>query len=44
MATIIEMSNLTSLESLDIGGSCFGGDEGRGGASFSLRGIIERMK
>ena len=40
------MSNLTSLQSIEFGQWCFGGDNNnRGGASsFSLIGLIERMK
>ena len=39
------MSNLTSLVSIDIGQWCFGGDNrNEGASSFSLIGIIERMK
>ena len=40
------MSNLTSLQSIEFGQGCFGGDyySGRGASSFSLIGIIERMK
>ena len=39
------MSNLNSLQSIEFGQYCFGGDEYGGGASsLSLIGIIERMK
>ena len=40
------MSNLTSLQSIEFGAWCFGGDkyDNRGASSFSLIGIIERMK
>ena len=39
------MSNLTSLQSIEFGQWCYGGDKYGGGASsFSLIGIIERMK
>ena len=39
------MSNLTSLVSIEIGQVCFGGYyDGEGASSFSLIGIIERMK
>ena len=39
------MSNLNSLQSIEFGNSCFGGDDysGGGASSFSLIGIIERM-
>ena len=37
------MSNLTSLQSIIFGGSCFGGykDYAGGASSFSLIGIVE---
>ena len=35
------MSNLTSLQSIEFGGGCFGGYDGYGASSFSLIGIIE---
>ena len=40
------MSNLTSLQSIVFGQWCFGGDKyhREGASSFSLTGIIERMK
>ena len=39
------MSNLTSLQSIEFGQWCFGGNDFNGGASsFSLIGIIKRMK
>ena len=40
------MSNLTSLQSIEFGQWCFGGDGyyGGGASSFSLIGIIKRMK
>ena len=45
------MSNLTSLQSIEFGQGCFGGtyDDNKrvwigGASSFSLIGIIERMK
>ena len=38
-----EMSNLTSLQSIEFGAGCFGGEGyyGGGASSFSLIGIIE---
>ena len=46
VATSFAMSNLTSLQSIEFGQWCFGGDfYNRGGiSSFSLIGIIEWMK
>ena len=46
IATSFEMSNLTSLVSIEFGQWCFGGDYNNGGrvSSFSLIGIIEWMK
>ena len=39
------MSNLPSLQSIDFGEGCFGGDgNNRGASSFSLIGTIELMK
>ena len=38
------MSNLTSLQSIEFGGECFGGKYGGGVSSFSLNSGIERMK